>query len=91
MTLSDGIKFKADANGGAASIAGQATLVAGSVTVNTTSVETGSIIMVSYVGTGLTNTGALSTNTIVNGTSFDIESTNGSDTNVVNWFIVSNN
>jgi hypothetical protein len=89
--LQDGCLFKVDASSGSTAIAGQATLVGGTIVVNTTSAKTGAIILVSYIGSSLINTGALSTTSIVNNTSFTINSTNVSDVNIVNWWIINNN
>lgn len=76
------------ATGSNASI-GTATLVAGTVTVSTTVVATGSIIMVSCNTPGGTQ-GILSAPvaSIVNGTSFVINSSNAADTSTVNWWII---
>lgn len=69
---------------GADTIAGIATLVAGTATVATTKVRTGSIIQLTPngAGAGIINRGA-----IVNGTSFVIASSNGADARTVNWTI----
>jgi len=76
------------ATGANASI-GTATLVAGTVTVNTTAVATGSIIMVSINTPGGT-AGFVSVPSaiIVNGTSFVINSSDIADTSTINWWIV---
>ena len=68
---------------------GTATLVGGTVTVSTTAVATGSKIFVSRNTVGGT-TGNLSTPdaSIVNGTSFVINSTSGSETSTINWWII---
>ncbi len=75
---------------GPAALAGTATLVAGTVTVSTTAVAAGSLILVSYNTTAGT-TGAVRAPqaSIVAGTSFVISSTSGTDTSTVNWFIAS--
>lgn len=65
---------------------GQATLVAGTVTVNNTSVTANSRIFLSVSTVGGTQ-GKLSY-TKVAATSFTITSDNGADTSVVDWFIV---
>lgn len=68
---------------------GTATLVGGTVTVNTGKVATGDKIMISCNTTGGTQ-GILSapTGSIVNGTSFVINSSSGTDTSTVNWIII---
>ena len=66
---------------------GNATLVAGSVTVSNTNVQAGSKILVTQVTPGGTP-GALYVGTITGGTSFVINSTNALDTSVVRWEIV---
>lgn len=76
--------IKVDSSGGDA-IAGKATLVAGTVTVATTRVKTGSFIQLTGVGT--TNAGHLCIGTITNATSFVIDSTSGTDARVVHWEI----
>lgn len=70
---------------GDAAVAGTATLVAGTETVLTSKVKTGSIIQL----TGVTNTNAgyLSVGTIVNGVSFVISSSSGTDVRNVYWEI----
>lgn len=76
-------------NSGANASCGQATLVGGTVTVNTTFVVTASLIFLTDATTGsLANIGVPTVGTIVNGTSFVINSTNVLDTGKVNWFIV---
>jgi hypothetical protein len=76
------------ATGSNASI-GTATLVAGTVTVSTTAVATGSIIIVSCNTPGGTQ-GILSApvGSITNNTSFVINSSNAADTSTVNWWII---
>lgn len=66
---------------------GTSTLVAGTVTVNTTAVATGSTIMLCHNTPGGTQ-GILSYGTIVNATSFVITSNNAADTSTVNWWIL---
>jgi len=66
---------------------GTATLVAGTVTVNTTAVATGSTIMLTCNTPGGTQ-GFLSYGTIVNATSFVITSSSATDTSVVNWWVL---
>ena len=84
-TAGNKIKITTGAN---ASI-GTATLVGGTVTVNTTAVATGSIIMINIntpSGTpGLISAPAAS---IVNGTSFVINSSSVADTSTINWWII---
>lgn len=67
---------------------GTATLVAGTVVVNTTAIRDDSLIFVSYNTPDAANVGSLSTSTIVPGTSFTINSTNAADTSTVNYKIV---
>jgi hypothetical protein len=74
--------------GTADAVVGTATLSGGTVTISTTSVTASSKIYVSHAGTTITNAGHLYPNTISAGTSFKITSTNASDTDTVNWWIV---
>lgn len=76
------------ATGSNASI-GTSTLVGGTVTVSTTAVTSSSKVFVSRNTTGGT-AGHLNcpTASIVNATSFVINSSSGSDTSTVNWWIV---
>jgi hypothetical protein len=76
------------ATGSNASV-GTSTLVGGTVTVSTTAVATGSLIYVSRNTSGGT-AGHLNapSASIVNGTSFVINSSSGTDTSTVNWWIV---
>ena len=67
---------------------GTATLVAGTVTVSTASVTTGDLIFVSRMNPGGT-LGHLSSGTIVDGVSFDIDSSDVADTSDVAWMVVS--
>lgn len=83
--MSAGNKIKI-ATGSNASV-GTATLVTGTVTVATTAAATASKIFVTVVTPGGTQ-GFLSVPTIVNGTSFTINSTSGTETSTVNWWIV---
>ncbi len=75
---------------GADAIVGTATLVAGTVTVNTNKVATNSIIILTKnttsggIGTQLTVPSA----SIVDGVSFTINSSSGTETSTVNWFII---
>lgn len=73
---------------GGAAAAGEATLVAGSVTVNTTAVLTATKVMLTRKTTGGT-IGTAITYTIVNATSFTINSDNPLDTSTFSWFLVS--
>lgn len=66
---------------------GQATLVAGTVTVNTTKVTANSRIMLTPQTTG-GGPGSLRISARVAGTSFTITSTSGTDTSAVAWWIV---
>jgi hypothetical protein len=74
---------------GAADVRGTATLSGGTVTVSTTAVKTGDVIMVSRNTTGGT-AGHLNAPvaSIVNSTSFVINSSSGTDTSTVNWWIL---
>lgn len=71
---------------GAGSIQGTATLVAGTVTVNTTEITTGDVVLLSRTTAGGT-LGDLSVGTITNGTSFVINSNNAADTSTIAWEI----
>lgn len=66
---------------------GTATLVAGTVTISTAAVETGSFILHARKTAGGT-LGNLSLGTVVAGTSFVINSSSGSDTSTINWAIL---
>jgi hypothetical protein len=70
---------------------GTATLVAGTVTVSTTAAKTGSRIFISRNTPGGTP-GHLSAPvaSIVNGTSFVINSSSATDTSTVNWWVINN-
>ncbi len=74
---------------GAADVRGTATLVGGTKTVTTTSVRTGDIIMVSRNTPGGA-VGDLSAPvaSIVDATSFVINSASGTDTSTINWWIL---
>lgn len=74
---------------GAADVQGTATLVGGTVTVNTSAVQTGDKIFTARNTTGGT-AGHLNAPvaSIVNGTSFVINSSSGTDTSTVNWWII---
>ncbi len=65
---------------------GTATLVGGTVTVANTSVTADTVIFISRGTTGGTE-GHLSTS-ISAGTSFDIDSSSGTDTSEVNWLLI---
>lgn len=68
---------------------GTATLTAGTVTVSTTAVTSSSKIFLTVATTGaLTNIGTPTVGTIVNGTSFVINSSNILDTSNINWWII---
>ena len=68
---------------------GQATLVSGTITVSNTIVRAGSLIFLTHAGSGTAaNFGTLYLGTITASTSFIIKSTNASDNDVVNWWIV---
>lgn len=74
---------------GTNSCVGQATLSSGTVTVSTTCVLTASKIFLTDATTGaLTNVGTPVVGTIVNATSFVINSSNVIDGSNVNWFII---
>lgn len=66
---------------------GQATLSAGTVTVDNTSVTSSSLIFLTNAGASGT-VGTLSVGTITAGTSFVINSSSSTDTSKVNWLIV---
>lgn len=83
LTAGNKIKIKTGTN---ASI-GTSTLVAGTVTVATTAALTASLIFVTVKTPGGTQ-GFLSVPTIVNGTSFTINSSSVTDTSTVNWWII---
>ncbi|RKR84913.1 hypothetical protein BDD43_5166 [Mucilaginibacter gracilis] len=83
--LTPGNKIKI-ATGTNASI-GTSTLVAGTITINTTAVSASSIIMICRKANGGT-IGGLTYGTIVAGTSFVISSDSSADTSQVNWWIL---
>lgn len=68
-------------------ISGTATLVAGTVTVNTTAVDSNSIILLTHQNASGT-IGVLSVGTIIANTSFVIDSSNSSDTSDIGWVII---
>jgi hypothetical protein len=84
---SDGVQKIIGTGGGA--VAGTATLVGGTVTVSTTAVKTGDLIVVWANDPGGTP-GILSapTGSITNGTSFIINSSSGTDVSHVSWLII---
>ena len=72
--------------GGSHKRIGTATLSGGTVTVTTSQVDAASRIFLT--GKGATNAGFLYVDNIVNDTSFDIKSSNGSDARDVHWVII---
>jgi hypothetical protein len=66
---------------------GQATLVGGTVTINNTSVSANSRIYLTVASAGGAQ-GHLRIAAIFNGISFTITSTSGTETSVVNWFMM---
>ena len=66
---------------------GQATLVAGTVTVSNTSVTTASRIFLSVHSIGGT-AGVITLGTVTAGASFVINSSSSSDTSTINWLII---
>jgi hypothetical protein len=60
----------------------------GTITISTSAVTTNSIIMLTHAGSSTTNAGILSVGTISNGVSFVINSSNASDNDTVNWWII---
>jgi hypothetical protein len=81
-TAGNGIKIKEGSN----ARMGTATLVGGTVVVANTSVTTATRVFISRSTTGGTE-GTLST-TLINGTSFTVNSTSGTDTSSVNWLLI---
>jgi hypothetical protein len=74
---------------GANASIGTAQLVAGTVTVSTTAVTTNSKIFVTVGALGtVVAPQAMHVDAIVNATSFDITSADGTDTSFVNWLII---
>jgi len=71
---------------GTNAIIGQATLVAGTVTVSTTSVTASSLIFLTVKTAG--GTRGFFSYTVTAGTSFTITSSSSTETSVVNWWIV---
>ena len=84
--LTAGNKLKI-ATGSNASIGQSGAMTAGSITISTTAVTSSSIIMLVHATVGGTQ-GILSVGTIVNGTSFVINSSSATDTGTVNWWII---
>lgn len=82
-------KLDIDKSSGSDAVIGTATLVGGTITVNTTAVTANSKIFISRNTTGGT-LGHLSvpTASITAGTSFVINSSSGTETSTVNWWIV---
>ena len=89
MTLAGSAKTTAliQPSSGAAPTAGNATLVGGTVTVNTTAVVTGDIVLLTRKTSGGT-IGTAITYTINSGVSFTITSDNVLDTSEFSWAIV---
>lgn len=65
-----------------------AAMTAGAITISTTCALTASRVFLTHAGSNVANIGMLSVGTITNGTSFVINSSNGADTDTVNWFII---
>ena len=82
-----GNKLLIHASTSASDAIGTATLVAGSVVVSTTAVTSSSIIFLTRNTAG-GSLGNLTYGSIVNGTSFTITSSSGSDTSTVNYLII---
>jgi hypothetical protein len=82
-TAGNGLKIKEGSN----ATMGQATLVGGTVTVNTTKVTASSRIFLTTAVAGGT-LGILSVGAMTVGTSFVINSSSGTDTSTVNWIII---
>lgn len=75
------------ATGSNASVGVSAAMTAGTITISTTAVTASSKIFLTHATVGGTP-GVLSVGTITAGTSFVINSSSGSDTSTVNWWIV---
>jgi hypothetical protein len=73
-------------DGGADEVAGRAVLVGGTVTVSTTAVESNSLIQLTRCVTGGT-VGHLSVGTVTADTSFVINSSSGTDTSTICWWV----
>ncbi len=83
------VNGKIGLNTGSNASIGTATLASGTVTVSTTAVATGSIIYVVYnTPSGTQGFLSVPSASIVNGTSFVINSSSGTDNSTVNWWIV---
>ncbi len=67
--------------------AGTGTLVSGTVTISTTAISSTSLVFLTATSTSV-NQGTLSVGTIIAGTSFIVNSTNSSDNNNFNWWII---
>jgi hypothetical protein len=74
--------------GGTSDTAGSITLVAGVATVATDAVRSTSLIFLTHQGTAVGNLGHLYYS-ITDRLSFQIQSSNASDTDTVNWWILS--
>lgn len=84
------MKMKRQYDGGIARHPGEsgvATLVGGTVTVNTDQITADSLVVLTHKTPGGTP-GALRVSARTAGTSFAITSTSGTDTSVVSWFII---
>ncbi len=66
---------------------GKATLVAGTVTVNTTAIDNSRLILLTRSTVSGTS-GHLCSSNIVEGVSFDIDSSNALDTSTISWLLV---
>lgn len=66
---------------------GTGTLSGGTATISTTAVTANSLIFIQYTGT-LTNSGQLTISSKTAATSFVVTSTNASDANTFNWWII---
>ena len=82
-----GGKLIVDAVPGGNAIVGTAQLAAGAVIVSTTAATTNSKIFLTPTSTSGTQ-GVIRVSAIANGVSFTVSSSNGSDANTFNWFIV---
>lgn len=85
LTAGNKIKITTGTN---ASIGVSGAMTSGSITISTTAVTASSKIFLTHAGTTITNAGELYIGTITAGTSFVINSTNSSDTDTVNWWII---
>lgn len=73
------------ATGSNASVGLSAAMTAGSITISTTAVTSSSNIMLTPVGTG---SGSISLGTVIAGTSFVINSSDGADVRQVQWWVI---